>query len=386
MSSLYEQIYNYIFDKIKAGDMKQGDKIPTEDELAKQFNVSRITSKKALDLLSQKNIIERYQGKGSFVAYNLPKFNNPANEGKTESEKHHDHRLIGLIIPDFTDTYGLDLVKSIEERCAEHQYNLMIKRTFGLKEEEKKAINSFVNMGVKGIIVLPVQGTHYNNELLRLVVEEYPLVLIDRYLKGIPASSVSIDNKKAMQQLTKLVLEGGHQDIAFVSPSVEGTSSVEERFRGFQAAFSEKGEPLNQDYILTDIHSTMPVNLHGEDSKVYEEKDHDRMVRFIQQNPAVTAYICSEYEIAVFLSKILESLEKRTPKDISILCFDSPNSYMDKPFFTHIRQNQLDMGHNAVELLIKQFNGDKEPVDCKVDFELVDGQSTRIVRLQGNHE
>ncbi|WP_188456221.1 GntR family transcriptional regulator [Virgibacillus oceani] len=386
MSSLYEQIYNYILDKIKAGDMKQGDKIPTEEELAKQFNVSRITSKKALDLLSQKNVIDRFQGKGSYVSQNLPNFNIPSKEDTSKPEKQHDHKLIGLIIPDFTDTYGLDIVKAIEKRCSEHHYNLIIKRTFGLKEEEKKAIHSFVKMGVKGIIVLPVQGTHYNNELLRLVVEEYPLVLIDRYLKGIPASSVSIDNKKAMQQLTKLALDGGHQDIAFISPSVEGTSSVEERFRGFQAAFSERGVPLNQEYILTDIHSTMPVNLHGEDPKAYEERDHDRMLRFIQGNPTITAYICSEYEIAVFLSNILETLEIKNREDISIVCFDSPNTYIDKPFFTHIRQNQSAMGYNAVDLLIKQLHGDKEPVDCKVDFELVEGQSTRMDRLHGTHE
>ncbi|WP_088052358.1 GntR family transcriptional regulator [Virgibacillus dakarensis] len=378
--SLYEQIYNYILDKIKAGEMKRGDKIPTEYELAKLFRVSRITSKKALDMLSQNNIIERFQGRGSFVSSTLPDFSTIS--AKREYLDTERDNLIGLIIPDFMDTYGLELVKAIERGCSDHQYNLVLKRTLGLQEEEKKAINSCINMGVKGIIVLPVQGTHYNNELLRLVVEEYPLVLIDRYLKGIPASSVSIDNKKAMRELTGLVLESGHRNIAFISPSIEGTSSVEERFIGFQAAFSEKGKPLNPDYILTEMKSTMPVNVHGDKQMGYETEDCDKLARFIERNPTITAYICSEYEIAVMLYKVLGTLGKKVPKDVSIVCFDSPNAYLDYPFFTHIRQDQDAMGRNAVELLMKQLAGENEPFNCKVNFRLEKGQSLKTIELE----
>lgn len=386
MSSLYEQIYDYILNMIKEGDIKSGDKIPTEEELAKQFQVSRITSKKALDLLSQRDIIQRFQGKGSFVSKNLPNFDSTSSSESTEIKPDAYRKVIGFIIPDFTDTYGLDLVRAIEKRCAELNYNLVLKRTFGLEEEEKKAIHSLLEIGVQGIIILPVQGVHYNNELLRMVVEEYPLVLIDRYLKRIPATSVSIDNRKAMQELTTLSLDSGHDNIAFISPSVDGTSSVEERFRGYQAAFSEKGKPINQEHVLTEIHSTMPVHVYSENHNISDEKDRERLIQFIQHHPEVTAYVCSEFEIAMLLNELLTSMGKKVPDDISILCFDSPTFYLNEPFFTHIRQDQEAMGYQAADLLIKQLNGERELHDCKVGYRLVPGISTKINHLQGNHE
>ncbi|MDQ0873895.1 DNA-binding GntR family transcriptional regulator [Paenibacillus sp. V4I3] len=69
--SLYEKIYSHLLDEIKAGRLKPGDRIPSENELSTQFSVSRITSKKALEMLAQHDWIERLQGKGSYVAQKI---------------------------------------------------------------------------------------------------------------------------------------------------------------------------------------------------------------------------------------------------------------------------------------------------------------------------
>ncbi|WHY86030.1 GntR family transcriptional regulator [Neobacillus novalis] len=373
MSSLYEQIYSFILDGIKEGQMKKGDKIPTEKELADQFNVSRITSKKALDMLAEQNIIERFKGKGSFVSSELPS----VLEKKDLDSTSEQEELIGLIIPDFTDTYGLELFRAIEKRSSENNYNLVIKRTYGDEDLEKKAINSLVKIGVKGMIIYPVQGVHYNSELIRLVLEKYPLVLVDRYLKGIPASSVSINNKEATKEVTKHLIESGQKHIAFMSPRSEGTSSLEERLMGFYAAFSEKGIPLNPDYLVTEIQSTRPVSIYRECDKDLEETDRQTIEHFISNNPKVSTILCSEFEIAVLLVKILKELGKKVPEDFSVICFDSPPSYMDAPIFTHIKQNQEMMGFKAVDLLVEQLQGNRIPYDCKVDYCLVEGKSTK---------
>ena len=48
---LYEQIYNDIIEGIENGTYKKGDRLPSEKELSEKYCVSRITSKKALELL-----------------------------------------------------------------------------------------------------------------------------------------------------------------------------------------------------------------------------------------------------------------------------------------------------------------------------------------------
>lgn len=378
MSRLYEKIYHYILDEIKSGRLQSGEKIPTESELSDQFNVSRITSKKALDLLSQQHIIERFQGKGSFVSGILPQLPDVQLNGTDyEEEEEHNETLVGLIIPEFSDTYGLDLVKAIEQKCAEYHYSMVLKRSYGDEEKEKQAIETLLKIGVKGILIIPVHGVHYNNELLRLVLDQYPIVLVDRYLKGISASSVSIDNKQAAKEITKYFLREGHEHIAFISPSPEGTSSLEERLYGFQVAFSEMGKPLNPDYILMNIESTKHKGIFSNKTREYKQRDYENIKHFIDNNPSLSAIICSEFEIAVLVNQVLERAGKKTPEDISIICFDSPQGYIHPPLFTHIQQDQWLMGYKAVELLHDQLIGNEPTENYYIDYKFIKGCSTK---------
>lgn len=50
-----------------------GDKLPSEADYAKEFNVTRSTVQKALKDLQQMNLVKRIQGKGSFVHQTQPK-------------------------------------------------------------------------------------------------------------------------------------------------------------------------------------------------------------------------------------------------------------------------------------------------------------------------
>lgn len=62
-----EQIEAYILEKIKNKEYDAGSKIPTEAELIKEFNVSRMTVNKALAALRNKGYIYSVRGKGTFV-------------------------------------------------------------------------------------------------------------------------------------------------------------------------------------------------------------------------------------------------------------------------------------------------------------------------------
>ena len=65
---LYQQLIDEIKSQITQGDLKEGDKIPTEVELSEIYNVSRITIRKAIGLLVEDEILIKRQGIGTFVA------------------------------------------------------------------------------------------------------------------------------------------------------------------------------------------------------------------------------------------------------------------------------------------------------------------------------
>ena len=63
----YSQVGNSIIQKIEDGIYKTGEAIPSERELIEQFQVSRITIRKAIDELVAKGFLTKVQGKGTYV-------------------------------------------------------------------------------------------------------------------------------------------------------------------------------------------------------------------------------------------------------------------------------------------------------------------------------
>lgn len=65
---LYEQIVQQIEQRIVSGELKVGDQLPSERELAEQFAVSRTAVREAIKALREKGLVEIYVGKGTFIA------------------------------------------------------------------------------------------------------------------------------------------------------------------------------------------------------------------------------------------------------------------------------------------------------------------------------
>lgn len=66
-SRLYEQIIEQIEGSILAGELKPGDQLPAERELAQRFGVSRTAVREAVKALREKGLVEAYSGRGTFI-------------------------------------------------------------------------------------------------------------------------------------------------------------------------------------------------------------------------------------------------------------------------------------------------------------------------------
>lgn len=88
----YKEIEHDILSQIQDGKLQTGDQILTESELCSRYQVSRMTARKALDLLSSKGILVRTPGKGTFV--NSVQITKTANRTRSFS---NDMRSIGKV-------------------------------------------------------------------------------------------------------------------------------------------------------------------------------------------------------------------------------------------------------------------------------------------------
>ncbi len=70
-SPRYIQVYSTVRDWIYQGSYKPGGRLPTEEELCRLFQVSRITTRKAVDMLVDEGLVVRHPGRGTFVVEDL---------------------------------------------------------------------------------------------------------------------------------------------------------------------------------------------------------------------------------------------------------------------------------------------------------------------------
>lgn len=69
---VFEQVAVQIEQRILDGELHSGDRLPTERELAEQFQVSRTAVREALKILSQKGLVDMRPGRGTIVIDGAP--------------------------------------------------------------------------------------------------------------------------------------------------------------------------------------------------------------------------------------------------------------------------------------------------------------------------
>ncbi|NRY60644.1 GntR family transcriptional regulator [Clostridium beijerinckii] len=107
-SPLYKQLQNQILDSIHNGDLKPGDKLPTELELSKANNISRVTVRTALDSLTSDGYLIRIPGKGTYIAKDKIKKNITETIGFSDTCKIQNKipgaKVLKCIIEDSTES------------------------------------------------------------------------------------------------------------------------------------------------------------------------------------------------------------------------------------------------------------------------------------------
>lgn len=84
---LYHQLKEIVVGKIRSGELRPNDRLPAEDELATQYQVSKATVRQALSELTREGYLRRAQGLGTFVA--VPKVQQGPRELTSFTQEMH---------------------------------------------------------------------------------------------------------------------------------------------------------------------------------------------------------------------------------------------------------------------------------------------------------
>ncbi|QJD84893.1 GntR family transcriptional regulator [Cohnella herbarum] len=360
---LHIQIREYIKGQIDGGILREGDQLPTEAELMSHFKVSRVTITTAIKHLVKEGLVYRIAGKGTFVRAAEPNhyMGNP-------HVKEISTKLIGFVMLPFRDDFTYRLLYGIEEACREAGFTLIVRSVFS-QAEEQAAIREMVAAGAVGLIICPVDGESYNEEILQLRADNFPFVLVDRFLPGIQTNAVYSDHYQGGEMGTEYLAGLGHRKIGVVSSVKSKTSSAEDRFRGYLDFARQAILQVEPRHWLTRMDDELPYH--------EELNSMERIREWLTNNRDLTAVFALNPLDAVYVAKVAEAMSIRIPEDLAILSFDDPGIRdLHHPFFGFIEQNLEEIGVQAVNLLGETISDPATFRQIKIPVALRPGLST----------
>ncbi|NLD02502.1 MAG: substrate-binding domain-containing protein [Clostridiales bacterium] len=343
----YEQILTDMTERIQSGNLTPGDRVPTERELIAHYQVSRITVVKALTELTLSGYIHRVQGKGSFV--------NPFEQHLAPSSRKHPQpgrsaqgvpQRVGLLIPEHADYHSGSIIRGVTDtlRYPQHFVQLVITNACGLEEYALKQCDKG---DYAGVILFPVDCEFYSDIIVRMCLNKFPLVLLDRSFPGIQSNTVRVDNEEGGRLAIEHLLGLGHQHISFLSDASFKEQVTRKRYDAYITAMAEHRLPAH-------------AIEHFNRQKVAEQ-DVTKFMQFIRQDGG-TAVVASNSHAAELVMELCLDHGIRVPEDLSIVCFDQPSPIPDAkaPQITYVEQNSYEMGRRAAQLLSEAMDPDKE--------------------------
>lgn len=335
-SFLYKKTYDAIYERIDSGDYPVGSKLPAEDLLCKEYGVSLITVKKALNMLSEQGLINRIPGKGTFIT-------KPGTAAGADGGK-----LLGVIFEHIASPYGLSMMYYMDEIAAANGFKLLIRFSYCLREKETEEIEFLLNAGVQGLIIMPSHGQHYNPAILKLVLEKFPVILIDKSLQGIEVPSVRTDNSGAMKTLIQYMKGRGCQQIGLITSGESDATSIMERREGFYQGLLEKELEPCPECVLT------PQYVY-ETQEAFDITTRQLRQYLLNHHSRLDGVICSEYSFIPKLVRAAGQLSISLDEDLLVCCIDEDDLAPGGFSFTHMKQDEKEIAIKAMELLLTRL-------------------------------
>jgi len=346
-SSRFQAATALLRHKVLSGEIGHGEQLKPELELCRELNISRTTVRKAIAMLVDEGLLIRHRGRGSFVEFKR----NPAQE-----------RLLGFLMYESNvvgSTYLL--VQGAEQKAAELGYQLLLANSQNSEGAAMEQVIRLNHARVAGTIVTPLQtltpGKATADLLRGLRQSDQRVVLLDEFSDDDATPSICSQNREAMHQLTSYLIGLGYRRIAFLSSvRIEG---VIEREEGFRMAMEEHGLEVPPEYFL---------EVAGRDPAVQGTQEVDV---FLAMRRPPEAIVCLHDLIAFNVLRRCAERGWKVPHDVAVVGFDNlPQAAFCHPPLTTMHQPLLEMGRRAVELLVRQLQGETltghhERLPCK---------------------
>lgn len=340
MQTKYSKVKQVIKSRILDGSYVPHQKISSENEMMKEFDVSRHTIRTAIGELVNEGWLYREQGAGTFCADR-----SGANEIKQTNKKN-----IAIITTYISDYIFPSIIRGAESYLSEMGYQVSLYSTNNDLATEKRILENILTQNVDGIIIEPTKSAFSNpniNYYFNLERLNIPYIMINAFYDELEPLCLIVDDEKGGYLQTEHLIQNGHTNIAgfFKTDDLQGVK----RMKGYIKAHRHNQIPIN------------PKNIINYSSEEKFTKPVEELKKLLHsQTDVPTALVCYNDELALMLLDILRQYKISVPKNLSFVGFD--DSFLAQASeikFTTISHPKMEMGERAAKMIVDLVENQK---------------------------
>ncbi|WP_418131058.1 LacI family DNA-binding transcriptional regulator [Variovorax sp. 278MFTsu5.1] len=247
-------------------------------------------------------------------------------------------RTIGCLLPDISNPLYAQVFRALEDEFLRHDYLLLLANGANDVDRETKALGTFTQRGMDGVILAP--GNERNAALVEaLRVLPMPAVVFDREVSG-AHDAVLIDHAGGVRRVVEHLLGLGHRDIALVLWQGD-TRPVRRRVQGFRTAFQAAGLPAPD--LLVQARS-VTASVKAEVTELLARPDRP------------TALIVQGTHMLNSALRAVAARGLQVPRDISVVAIgDTPFAAEHDPAVSVLDIDQAETARCLVDLLLTRI-------------------------------
>lgn len=350
--SKHRRVYEHLLASIESGALRAGDRLPSEAELGKMFEASRITVAKAVHDLQRMGLVTRRPGAGTHVL----------------GEQKPSGRTFGLLIPELglTEIFEPICNGMMRAQFAKPDALLWGNSSASVEDSAQAAeqmVESFIEKKLAGVFFAPLELTSEKDSANRRIARmldraQIPFVLLDRCYMPYPQRSahdlVGVDNRRAGFIAAAHLLEHGARRLLFVGEE-RAANTVDARITGFHEALREHGMRPDWEPVWR--------------GSAADEEFGRGMIDAVRPD----GIVCANDLTAARLMQVLIGMGVRIPDEVRIVGMDDVRyaSLLPVPLTT-VHQDCAGIGAVAMATMLQRLEQPKLPIrDVLVPVRLV---------------
>ncbi|MDT7831250.1 LacI family DNA-binding transcriptional regulator [Flavobacteriaceae bacterium S356] len=300
----------------------------TLKELSKLLGVSISTISKALNDSHEisESTKQRIREMAELHNYQPNKLAVSLKSGKT--------RTIGVIIPSIQNYFFAQVLFGIEKVIADSDYNIIVSITHESLEKETKAVTTFSNGLVDGIIVALAEETQLARESSHFDTAlnlKKPVVMFDRVFKDFPCDKVQVNDYQVVFDAVQQLQARGRKHIILVS-TIQNLSVGKSRAKGYADAVSKE------------------VQLEGTPETI------DKVLGDYMSKHSVDGIIALDEDASLTALSVTKKLKKSIPEEVAIIGYASEKMAMNlSPTLTTLNQHGGIIGEKTAKILLEKL-------------------------------